>query len=150
MLPKFWKLSQGVGHFSYQEMLDSIESGLVYVHQDTKAKAISSKSQALKFIEAPIGDYFYLTHGNNGVYLLGQFSGAANIFSLKGNGWLDRPFRLIRSSIKRDCYKGAHKWWAPSDNSTFTVVPNDELAQFEKEILSPYFEIKLKDFDIAA
>ncbi|MDD5209833.1 MAG: hypothetical protein PHV36_10635 [Elusimicrobiales bacterium] len=150
MLPRFWKLSQGVGYFSYKEILDSIDAGLVYVNQNTKAKATSSKTQAQDFIEAPIGDYFYLTHGNRGVYLFGQFSGPANIFSLKGNGWLDRPFRLIRASVSRDCYKGASKWWAPSDNSTFTAVPDNELAQFEKEILAPYFEIKLKDFDVAA
>ena len=148
MLPRFWKLSQGIGHFDYQSILQTISSGLVYVHNDTKAKATSSKTQAQDFNEAPIGDYFYLTHGNKGIYLLGQLSGPSNVFSTKGEGWLDRPFRLIKPSITHDSYKGTHKWWAPSDNSTFTVVPTDELQLFEKEILVPYFGIVLAKFGI--
>ena len=150
MQPRFWKLSQGVKFFDYKSILRTIDSGLVYVHGDTGATATSSKTQGQNFIEAPIGDYFYLTHGNKGIYLLGQFSGPANVFSTKKDGWLDRPFRLIKLSITHDHYKGKPKRWAPSDNSTFTEVPNNELSLFEKEILIPFFEIKLKEFGITS
>lgn len=150
MQARFWKLSQGVDHFDYQSILESIDSGLVYVHKDTGATATSSKTQAHNFIEAPIGDYFYLTHGNKGIYLLGQFSGPSNVFSTKEKGWIDRPFRLIKLSTTNAHYKGVHKRWAPSDNSTFTVVPGDELSLFEKQILIPFFEIELTKFGVAA
>ena len=77
MLPNFWKLSQGTDFFSFEEISDSIENKLVYVHAHTAAKGRSSETQGDQFIEAEIGDYFYLTHGNRGVYLLGQFTGPA-------------------------------------------------------------------------
>lgn len=75
MIPKFWKLSQGTDFFSFEKISDSIEKGLVYVHAHTAAKGRSSEAQGEKFIDANIGDYFYLTHGNTGIYLLGQFTG---------------------------------------------------------------------------
>ena len=102
MKPRFWKLSHGTKFFSYEDMLDSIGQRLVYVHKDTHAKAGSSRSQGQNFLEALVGDYFYLTHGNTGIYLLGQFSAPANVFSAKGEGWLDRPFRHIKSAVKRE------------------------------------------------
>ena len=148
MKPKFWKLSQGTEQFSPQDMLNSIDQRLVYVHKNTKAKATSSTTQAQDFIDAPVGDYFYLTHGNAGIYLLGQFTGAANVFSARGHGWLDRPFRFIRASVSRDSYTGEHKWWSPNDNSTFTPVPDNELALFELNVLKPHFDIVLSDFGI--
>lgn len=148
MKPTFWKLSQGWKQFDYQSILWTISKGLVYVHNDTKAKATSLTSQAQDFVGAPIGDYFYLTHGNHGIYLLGQFAGPPNLFSTKGKGWLDRPFRMVMPSIKRDHYEGPHKWWTPSDHSTFTAVPDDELELFEREILRPFFGVRLKDFGL--
>jgi hypothetical protein len=148
MKPNFWKLSQGATQFNLDAILDSIKLGYVYVHQDTHAKATSSKSQGENFIDAPIGDYFYLTHGNAGIYALGQFSGPANLFSIHGDGWLDRPFRHIRSSLSIAPYEGPRKWWAPNENSTFTAVPDVEVPMFEEHILKPYFGIALADFGL--
>lgn len=148
MKPSFWKLSQGTEQFEINEVLDSIEKRLVYVHKNTKAKATSDHTQAEYFVEAPVGDYFYLTYGNRGIFLLGQFSGPANVFSAMGEGWLDRPFRFIRSSISQDRYDGEHKWWTPNDNSTFTRVPDNENKLFEKLILEPFFDIRLRDFGL--
>jgi len=146
--PHFWKLSQGTAQFQVQDIIQSIDQKLVYVHKNTKAKAGSSKTQAQQFIEAEIGDYFYLTHGNTGIYLLGQFTGPANLFSSYGEGWLDRPFRFIKPSISKEKYQGIKKWWAPSDNSTFTHVPHEELSIFEESILIPFFGIRLEEFGI--
>lgn len=146
MKPKFWKLSQGTQPFNFSEIIESIAHGLVYVHKDTKAKGTSLTTQAEDFINAPIGDYFYLTHGNNGIYLIGQFSGPANIFSKYGEGWLERPYKFIFSSVTNRAYTGPQKWWTPSDNSTFTKV--SELKIFEKEILIPHFDKTLDKFGI--
>jgi len=148
MKPCFWKLSQGSQLFSYAEIIESIAHGLVYVHKDTRAKGTSVSSQAEDFISAPIGDYFYLTHGNTGMYLIGQFSGPANLFSKYGEGWLERPYKFIFPAITSQNYTGQHKWWSPSDNSTFTKVNDSDIELFEQEILKPYFEIDLVHFGI--
>jgi len=149
MIPRFWKLSQGASQFSSRDISSSLEQRLVYVHKDTRAKAGSARTQAEDFVEAAVGDYFYLTHGNRGIHALGQFSGPANLFSVHGDGWLDRPFRFIRASISTQSYSGPHKWWAPNDNSTFTKVPDDELGMFAQHILIPYFDLRLEEFGIA-
>ena len=147
MKPRFWKLSQG--DFSAQDTLLSIEQRLVYVHGQTRAKGVSSVSQGEDFTNALIGDYFYVTHGNKGIYILGQFSGPPNILSARGDGWVDRPFRFIRAAVEVKHYSGPDKWWAPNNNSTFTRVPDHELKLFEDSILWPHFGIRLSEFGVS-
>jgi hypothetical protein len=89
MQVRFWKLSQGGDDFTAQDTLVSIERRLVYVHGQTRAKGVSSTSQGEDFVNALIGDYFYLTHGNKGIYIIGQFCGPPNIFCEYGDGWVD-------------------------------------------------------------
>lgn len=146
MKPTFWKLSQGTEFFTYEDMLQSVEDRLVYVHKDTAAQGQSSVSQGQAFVEANVGDYFYLTHGNNGVYLLGQFTGPINYFSSWGDGWSDRPFRVISRSKTQEHYTGTQKWWSPNHRSTFIKVPEHELSMFEEGILIPFFNLHLKDY----
>lgn len=147
MTPQFWKLSQG--DFPAQDTLSSIERRLVWVHSKTLPKGTSKTSQGEDFMKkAKIGDYFYLTHSNKGIYLLGQFNGPANIFSERRGGWADRPFRLIRLATEVKPYNGPDKWWAPNHDSTFIQVPEKELAMFEKHILIPHFGIVLADFGV--
>ena len=146
MTPTFFKLSHGAQFFPPSEVSTSIQAQLVYVHTSTPAKGRSNVTQAQDFITAKIGDYFYLTFGNQGVVLLGQFTGPANVFSTKGNGWLDRPYRLIRIARPNIGYSGPRKWWAPSDNSTFIRIPDADIFEFEEHILTPFFDIKLADY----
>ncbi len=149
MQPNFWKLSQGNRLFTPTDIVKSIADRLVYVHKDTKAKGSNGTTQADDFCRSPIGDYFYLTHGNLGIYILGQFSGPVNILSEYGEGWLDRPFRIILYSLRiNQPYIGEVKWWTPNENSTFTKVPDYELSLFEQLILTPYFNIKLADYGL--
>jgi hypothetical protein len=153
MHPVFWKLSMGPGtEFRHVlDVLDLIRQGIVLVHKDTKAKGTSTKSQGERFVEPErTGDYFYLCHGNEkpSVILLGQITGPANLFSTRGRGWTERPFRWIKTSQSTKSYDGEPKWWAPNHNSTFVEVPSDELAEFEAAILKPYFEVNLADFRI--
>ncbi|MBC3248922.1 hypothetical protein H8I91_01450 [Serratia fonticola] len=148
LMPNFWKLSHGAQSqgFTFQDMVECIDEKLVYIHRDTAAKGISYVTQAVNFANAPIGDYFYLTHGNLGIYLLGQFTGPVNYFTKYGDGWMDRPFRLILKAINQEKYNGVDKWWAPNHNSTFVEVPHHEYDMFEQEILEPYFNTKLDIF----
>lgn len=144
----FWKLSQGTEYFSRSDISSSIEQRLVYVHLDTPAKGQSVVTQAENFIQAEIGDYFYLTHGNRGICLLGQFTGPVNVFSSKGDGWADRPFRIIRLANSNIGYEGPNKWWAPNHRSTFVQVPETEVEEFEQHILEPFFDISLVDYGV--
>ena len=150
MLPRFWKLSQGTGFFELKDLFTAIDKKLVYLHRSTRAMAGGNRSQAADFVEAAIGDYFYLTHGNSGVYLLGQFTGPANLFSEMEEGWLDRPFRLIKLANTAATYDTeVRKWWTPNFNSSFVTVPQSELRLFEQVILRPFFNIVLSDFGVA-
>lgn len=144
----FWKLSHGANEFSYEEFLALLERHVVCVHKDTRPKATSPTSQGQDFVNAKSGDYFYLTHGNAGIFLLGQFTGPANIFSSRGEGWIEREYRVIRPSKSRENYKGDQKWWTPNDNSTFIQVPSKEYSLFEQLILKPYFGIELSHYGI--
>lgn len=148
MKPQFWKLSQGAEFFSHEEVLSSLTDGLVYVHKDTRPPGGSNHSPGEDFVNAPTGNYFYLTHGNHGVFCLGQFSGPANIFSRRGAGWLDRPFRIIRMSNQSEKFEGAQKWWTPNFNSTFMRVPEEEVKLFEELLLKPFFDLSLIDFKV--
>jgi hypothetical protein len=156
MKPVFWKLSMGPGteggDFKHLlEVLDWLRQGLVLVHKDTKAKGTSQKTQGEQFVENErVGDYFYLCHGNKepGIILLGQFSGPANVLSARREGWAERTFRWIRTSILIKPYEGEPKWWAPNHNSTFIKVPEPELGMFDSAILRPYFGVDLADFGI--
>lgn len=145
---KFWKLSQGIEYFSSTEISDSIKNKLVYVHESTGSKGGSSKTQGQQFVEASVGDYFYMTHGNSKIYLLGQFTGLANIFSSKGDGWVDRPFRVIKLAKENHGYKGSQKWWTPNYPSTFISIPEKEFCEFETKILKPFFDIEFKNYGL--
>ena len=148
MTPRFWKVSHGTEEFSHQERLTLLQRGIICVHHGTHPKGRSTNAQGDDFVNADIGDYFYLTHGNEGVYVLGQLTGPADIFSTKQGGWIERPYRTILASLLAGQYSGTKKWWTPNHNSTFTVVPDKELQQFERLILYPYFGVKLSMYGI--
>lgn len=148
MTVTFWKLSEGKD-FTFDEVVDSISEGLVYLHRNTKPKGTAKQSQARKFVEAAVGDYFFLTRGNSFVCLLGQFSGPANFISKFEDGWMDRPFRRIRSARTDKPYTGPKHWWTPNEDSTFIPVPREHLSLFEEYILQSYFGLQLDDFQTA-
>jgi 5-methylcytosine-specific restriction endonuclease McrBC GTP-binding regulatory subunit McrB len=134
-----WKLSHGNGAFTVEERKILRENKLVVVHKDTAQK------QGEKFQNSPIGTMFYLCHGNtpgNNIQLLGQFTSEASPSS-KGEGWLQRSYKIIKESIKANAYSHSSKKWTPRGNSTFWKVGEDDLAEFETQLLLPYFGIDL-------
>lgn len=145
MEPTFWKLSMGKSIFGLDQILRCIHEGYVAMHKDTKPLATSKTSQALDFANAKVGDYFYLTHGNEGVYMLGQFTEPVRLFNLKEKDWMERSFKAVKFSNAK-YYLGDQKWWTPNHNSTFSKVPQEELDLFEELILEPFFDLKIKDF----
>ena len=145
----FWKLSQSRinNGFLFRDILECIDKKMVYIGMNTSAIGNSSVTQAEHFVNAKIGDYFYLTHGNEGIYLLGQFTGAANYFNkFSDDGYIERSFRLIKFAKNLVEYTGSKHGWTPNQNSTFFQVPAREYDLFEQEILKPYFDIDLTHF----
>jgi hypothetical protein len=146
MTPSFWKLCQGTDEFTVQDIQQTIYDRLVYVRKDAGPEGKEEFRQGQHFIDASIGDYFYLAHGLNGIYMLGQFTGPANVFSSRLGGWMDRPFRAIRFANTKDDYAGDDGVWAPQQASGFVRIPERLLAHFEDQILRPYFDVALNEF----
>lgn len=142
---KIFKLSQGKD-FSIQEHQTLIESKLVSVHKNTPPKGTSSNAQGYNFINASIGDFFYLCKGNDFVELIGQFTSDArpsdpDLFD--DQEWYVRDFRIIKKSIKKEKYTSEKKWWAPNDNSTFIEIPIAEFELANNKIFNPFFSTSI-------
>ncbi|MFX5869797.1 hypothetical protein ABTE73_19460, partial [Acinetobacter baumannii] len=58
--------------------------------------------QGKDFEEAPVGTLFYLCHGNS-PQLIGQFTSAA-MPCAKGEGWLQRSYRVLKLAQRTDRY----------------------------------------------
>ena len=145
--PKFWKLSQSPrSNFTFKDIMDCINEKVVYISANTLGVGGAKITQAEDFVSANIGDYFYLTHGNNGIYLIGQFVGKANYFhrfSSDNDTWIERPFKIIQFATHLKEYNGTRHGWTPNQNSTFVQIPENEFDIFEQEILIPYFNLNL-------
>jgi hypothetical protein len=154
MLPRFWKHSHGEAFFNDEEFISTVRERRIYIDKNTHPLGRTRTPQGQRFIDAQIGDYFYLTHGNKGIRLLGQITGPVNyIIKSKINnnepGWVSRPYDIIRdSSLSGPFNQGFKRWWTPNHNSTFHLVPEDCLNLFEEFILAPYFDIQFRDFNI--
>ena len=89
------------------------------------------------------GDIFYLCHANK-VILLGEITGEAEKGRGRLTGWLLRPYRVLRRpTASRARYGGKRLGWTPNYNSTCKPVPAEEVAEFERRILKPFFGMKL-------
>lgn len=133
-----WKLSHGLNDFSAKERKQYLLEELGVMHSDT------AKGQAESFQEAPVGSLFYLCHGNESLHLVGQFiSDPAPC--LKGDGWLQRRYRVLKQSIKHGGYQGGQKGWTPNYRSTFKQVPANDLPEFESALLKPFFGTDLAE-----
>ena len=135
-LPLVWKLSHGSADFSRQEHESYLQQGLAVMHANT------GKGQGDAFGEAVPGSVFFLCHGNERIVLLGQFTSAAEPCT-KGEGWLQRRYRVLKQAVRQNSYQGERRGWTPNYNSTFKQVPVDELADFEGLLLAPFFELDL-------
>lgn len=133
-----WKLSHGLNDFSADERKSYLQAELGVMHGET------AKGQGKDFQEAPVGDLFYLCHGNDSLPLVGQFISAPEPCD-KGDGWLQRRYRVLKKSIKQDGYQGGQKGWTPNYRSTFKSVPAHDLPEFETILLKPFFGTELAE-----
>lgn len=130
------KLSHGnPPSFTNEERKVYLDNQLAVMHRDT------AKDQGDRFIKAPIGMLFFLCHGNS-LQRIGQFTTEASPCA-KGDGWLQRSYRVLKQSIRTDRYVANSKYWSPQGNSTFWQVGADDLPEFEQTLLVPYFATSL-------
>lgn len=132
-----WKLSHGGEPFTNAERQQLLDSQLVEVHRDT------GKEQGKKFVEAPVGTLFFLCHGNS-PQRIGQFTSEA-LPCEKGQGWLQRSYRVLKPAQRTDRYTVNSKHWSPQGNSTFSLVSAHDLPEFESTLLKPYFGTDLAE-----
>ncbi len=132
-----WKLSHGFsGNFTREERQHYLLDDLAVVHRD------SPKQQGEDFQLARVGDIFYLCHGNESIVLLGQFTSVPEPCA-KGEGWLQRRYRVLKQAIRQGGYQGDRKGWTPNYNSTFKQVPGVEWPEFGRVLLEPYFGLDM-------
>lgn len=131
-----WKLSHGSADFGRGEREQYLQQGLAVMHADTR------KGQGDAFGGAAPGDVFFLCHGNERIVLLGQFTSETEPCA-KGEGWLQRHYRVLGQAVRQDPYQGERRGWTPNYNSTFRQVPQAELGDFERLLLAPFFALDL-------
>lgn len=133
-----WKLSHGLNDFSAEERKSYLQAELGVMHGET------AKNQGENFQEAPVGDLFFLCHGNDSMPLVGQFTSMPEPCD-KGDGWLQRRYRVLKPGIKQGGYQGGQKGWTPNYRSTFKQVPAHDLPEFEVSLLKPFFGTDLAE-----
>ncbi|MDP2111465.1 MAG: AAA family ATPase [Thiobacillus sp.] len=133
-----WKLSHGnPPNFTDVERQQYLEGQWAVMHRDT------GKEQGKKFAEAPVGTLFFLCHGNS-PQRIGQFTSEAMPCE-KGDGWLQRSYRVLKPAKRTDRYTANSKNWSPQGNSTFWQVGANDLPEFESTLLKPYFGADLAE-----
>ena len=132
-----WKLSHGDQPFTSAERQQLLDGQLVAVHRDT------GKEQGKKFAETPVGTLFFLCHGNS-PQRIGQFTSEA-LPCDKGEGWLQRSYRVLKPAQRTDRYTVNSKYWSPQGNSTFSLVGAHDLPEFESTLLKPFFGTELAE-----
>lgn len=133
-----WKLSHGnPPNFSDAERQQYLEGQWAVMHRDT------GKEQGKKFAEAPVGTLFFLCHGNS-PQRIGQFTSEAMPCD-KGDGWLQRSYRVLKPAQRTDRYTANSKMWSPQGNSTFWQVGANDLPEFENTLLKPFFATDLAE-----
>jgi len=133
-----WKLSHGLNDFSADERKHYLQADLAVMHGQT------AKGQGKDFQQASVGDLFYLCHGNDSLPLVGQFVSAPEPCD-KGDGWLQRRYRVLKHCVQQGGYQGGQKGWTPNYRSTFKPVPAHDLPEFEATLLKPFFGTDLAE-----
>lgn len=133
-----WKLSHGnPPNFTDAERQQYLDGMWAVMHRDT------GKDQGKKFAEAPVGGLFFLCHGNSPQRIC-QFTSVA-MPCAKGDGWLQRSYRVLKPATRTDRYTVNSKYWSPQGNTTFWQVGVDDLPEFESTLLAPFFDTDLAE-----
>lgn len=141
-----YKLSHGTDFFDHETIQYCITNNLAIIHEETGSKGRQSFSQFELFESAKIGDVFYLTHGNSGVLLIGQFVDESILdfdYRQKPDGWKQRKYKLLFYSPEIKSYKGTRSWWSPNDPSTFVQINQRDFNEVNESLFIPHFKVEL-------
>ncbi|GGH59284.1 hypothetical protein HNQ91_000598 [Filimonas zeae] len=144
----FYKVSMSAKDISEDAFNYLIERNLIAVHKDTKGKGTSYETQGDTFVnKMKVGDYFYLSRGNQRFVLIGKVVGNAEpceFEDLGEEGWMQRKFVSVKLAFAEEKYEGENKWWTPNNNSTFIVIPDADIQLANSLIFAPYFSVVVK------
>ena len=145
----FWKISHGAGFFAENGKDNKTGRDLWKEFRDKNLIVVGGEYECSRLRSINKDDYFYLTYGNKngeGIQLLGQVIGDCQDCTIKGNGWLQREYKVIQDTIKSNkIYDGDSRGWTPNYQSTIYKVPESEESLFEANILIPYFGKTIAD-----
>ncbi len=98
------------------------------------------------FAKMDLGDYFYLWHVYQGIVLVGRVRTEATTPGIKGAGWFERFYDIIKELDQPRMYIGLNKkHWTPIGSATIAKVKPEEYDLFEETILKEYFDMELSD-----
>ncbi len=146
-----WKLSHGSPTFTEAERQQLQREGIAAMFGETNAPGPGDEQkgkQGKNFATVPVGTLFFLCHGNS-PQLIGQFTSKAQPCA-KGEGWLQRSYRVVKAASRTERYENHKKGWSPQGNTTFWQVSEEDLPEFETTLLKPYFDIDLASLAAAS
>lgn len=143
---KIFKLSIGKQHFSNDDFLLLKQQNLVCVSPNT------GKGEGPAFVNAQKGDVFYACRSNDSIEFIGMFIDSRPMWStLEGkidDEWVDREYKILfKAKNKTSFERGLNIKMMPRFQSTFTLIPNHDFKDFEKNILQPVFQISLSELE---
>lgn len=149
---KVFKISMGKDYFTDEIIEKAINERLVLVHSKTKPKGRSKVSQADIFTNTiKNGDFFYLTHSNKNVKLIGRIisdAQPASFNEMYEEGWLERGFEIIKLADEGGSFNGDSKYWAPNTNVTCWEIESTEMEEANKVLFKPFFHSEFKVLSI--
>ncbi|ARV10134.1 hypothetical protein BTO05_10980 [Winogradskyella sp. PC-19] len=149
---RIFKISMGKDYFNDEAIEKAINEKLVLVHSETKPKGRSKISQADIFInQIRDGDFFYLTHSNKNVKLIGSItspSKPATFNNMHNYGWLERSFEPLITPIKESAFNGKGKYWTPNTVTTCWEISEDEIEEANRVLFKPFFNIEFINNDM--
>ena len=132
-----WKILHGAAQFRRDQINEYLDRKVVTVGWYPGFKQIED------FHGIRIGDPFYLCHASE-VLLIGRMKSELVRSHLKKNWW-ERSYKEIKRLSPGRKYEGSREIWTPSGYSTCVPIPDDDLKEFEKRILRPFFKMRLSD-----
>ncbi len=142
-----YKLSHGNGVISHVHFLEMLRQGVVVVDENTKGLWSSKTTQFEHFVQARVGDFFYLCRSNSEIVLFAKFISEVEKNTIPGldGRWKQRRYEVLKSAINNSGYKGTEKpWWSPSFNSTFRVIPKADYPKANEAIFNPFFGLPIE------
>lgn len=130
-----WKLLHSSSDFTEEEWQSCLDEHLAVISRDVERHK--------EFVEAPVGELFYLCHDGSPRRIC-QFISEAMPY-VDDEDWVQRRYRVLQDAVRTDRYAASPKKWSPRGSSIFWPVGLKDLPEFEEHLLKPYFGMDLKE-----